>query len=152
MFKPNFLNRKRKAPNAHGSAATLNPSTKTALESDSSDDSDVEESFRNYEKKSNETKNLQDEPEYGFSLNPVDVFADESSQSDSESDTFEEFNCECEDEDTHTCFDRDDISCPICRQGGDWDWYFLSDHAFQEHSLDTNCFGDESWKLARKTF
>ena len=72
--------------------------------------------------------------------------ADESSQSDSESDSSEEFSCE------HTCLERENYSCPVCRQGGDWDWSFLTDHAAQEHSLDTHYFGDESWKLAKKTF
>ena len=40
----------------------------------------------------------------------------------------------------------------ICKQGGNWDWYSITDHALEEHSLDTNFWGDESWRLAKKTF
>ena len=78
-----YLKPKKKAPKANGSAAIIKPFTKNIHGSDSSDNSDVEEAFSSYKKKSDETKNPQDEPEYGFSLNPLDVFADESSQSDS---------------------------------------------------------------------
>ena len=88
------------------------------------------------------TKASNKSQEYGFSSNQVGISAE-----DEDSDSSDDALCDCEDE--HTC--GENFSCPICKEGGNWDDVDLMDHVAKIHDIDM--LNEEfSWKAARKNF
>ena len=84
-------------PTTPSNRTDVRPSTVAPRDNESYNDSHMEDTYMNYNEVSGNRRSTQEELEHGFmSALPVDIIADNTSQSDDDFDTFKEITCKCE--------------------------------------------------------